>query len=359
MEARSRAKNSRKTRQFAFIAICVALVALLAGWALGATLVGGKATAAPREEEGIWVEAAETSIGSSLNLSTTVKQPVRAISSNQLAGVVSEATPGIRKEGDVLYSVSGTEVYAVEGSTPFYQDINSKASGKNVEQVEKFLKNLGFFEGEPNSTFNSLTASGIKRWQKETHQKVDGTIPLGRIVAIESLPGQIELGEEIALGQQVGGGEAAVLAATGARTFTLSITAAQAALIPQDSVVQVEHDKFTWDAVIAQTTTDESNNVVHTLAGKDGGDVCAKDCDKLPAGSTVTLRSKVVVVPDTTGVGIPAAAVTTTPDGKIEVLTETGPAEVTIKASVQGMVITEGLKAQTKVQVPQASNESP
>lgn len=359
MGARARSTNTKKplTRYLA-TGLGIALAAGAGGWAIGATLVGGSASA-QEADQSVWVQAQESSIGSSLNLSTSVKQPVKTVASNHFSGVVSSVSPGELKPGDELYSVAGVEVYVVEGKTPFYQDITPKSSGQNVKQVENFLKSMGHFQGTPDTTFDAATTRGIKAWQAATKQKQDGTIPLGRLVAIPALPAQVELAETITPGRQLAGGEDAVLAASGQRTFTMSLTNEQAALIPQDSVVEIAHEKSTWPAVIAQTTTDDTGNVTHTLSAADGGEVCATQCQDLPSGSSVTLRSKVIVVPATTGIGIPAAAITTTTSGQAQVTTESGTTDIKVLASGQGIAIVDGLEAGTKVQVLGAPAEAP
>lgn len=359
MGARARsAKASKGWTKYLAVGLGIALAAGAGGWAIGATLVGASASA-KETDQSVWVQAKESSIGSSLNLSTSVKQPVKVVASNHLTGVVSSVSPGNLKPGDELYSVAGIEVYVFEGKTPFYQDITPKSSGQNVKQVETFLKSMGNFQGTPDTTFDAATTRGIKAWQAATKQKPDGTIPLGRLVAIPALPAQVELSEAITLGRQLVGGEDAVLAASGQRTFTMSLTSEQAALIPQDSVAEITHEKSIWPAVIAQTTTDDSGNVTHTLAATDGGEVCAKQCQELPSGSSVTLRSKVIVVPATTGIGIPAAAITTTASGQAQVTTDSGTSDIKVLASGQGLAIVDGLEAGTQVQVLGAPVETP
>lgn len=358
----ARARSTKVTKawtKYLAAGLGIALAAGAGGWAIGATLVGGSASA-KETDQSVWVQAKESSIGSSLNLSTSVKQPVKTVASNHLTGVVSSISPGNLKPGDELYSVAGIEVYVVEGKTPFYQDITPKSSGQNVKQVETFLKSMGHFQGTPDTTFDAATTRGIKAWQVATKQKPDGTIPLGRLVAIPALPAQVELSEAITPGRQLVGGEDAVLAASGQRTFTMSLTSEQAALIPQDSVVEITHEKSIWPAVIAQTTTDDSGNVTHTLAAAaDGGEVCAKQCQEHPSGSSVTLRSKVIVVPATTGIGIPAAAITTTASGQAQVTTDSGTSDIKVLASGQGLAIVDGLEAGTQVQVLGAPVETP
>lgn len=255
--------------------------------------------------------------------------------------------------------MAGKDVYVIQAATPFYQDIVPKSSGQNVKQVEGFLKSLDLFAGTPDGTYDAATAQAIKAWQTSTGQKPDGVIELGRVVAISSLPAQIELADAISPGKQLAGGEDAVMAASGKRTFTLALTAEQAAMIPQDSVVEIQHEKSVWKAIIAQTSSEDSGNVVHTLSAQDGGEVCGAHCADLPSGSNVTLRSKVIVVPATNGIGIPAAAITTDPSGRAQVTTESGSVNVTVLASGQGIVIVDGLDAGAKVRVLEASPKTP
>lgn len=357
MGTRNAAVGKSLPPKFLLLLLVVAVVFGVLGWAINATLVGKSANASPEASQSVWVKAENSSIGSSLNLSTTVKQPTRVVASNNLPGIVSATSPGQKKAGDVLYAVAGTEVYAIAGKVPFYQDMGPGASGDNVKQLEDFLKDQGHFSGTPDTRFTSDTTLAIKKWQKKSKQKPTGTIPLGRLVAVPTLPSQVDLAETIIPGKTLAGGEDAVLAASGDRTFTMSLSSDQAALIPQDSVIEVQHGELSWKAQIAQTTTDESDNVTHTLTARDGSAVCQNECDKLPSGSNITLRSKVIVVPETKGIGIPAAAVTTTASGGTEVTTENGVVPVEVVASGQGIVIVTGLEEGTNVQVLNAQGE--
>lgn len=359
------ARRSNKSKSFLglgpttlMLVLVVALVSGIAGWAIKSTLVGTN-TAAADTSQSVWVAAEETTIGSALNLSTTVKQPVQVIASNHLTGVVSSIAPGEKNPGEVIYSVAGTEVYLVSGQTPFYQDIAPRASGDNVKQVEQFLKDLDFFSGTPNTSFDAQTTAAIKKWQASTKQKATGVIELGSVIAVNTLPGQVDVAEAIKPGKNLSGGEDAVLASSGDRSFTMTLTEEQAAMIPQDSVIEVNHGELNWMAQIQQSTTDESRNVSYTLASPEGGQVCREQCDQLPSGSMVTLRSKVIVVPETTGIGIPAAAVSTTATGQAQVTTEAGTTPVEVVASSQGIVIVTGLEAGTAVRVLEAAGEQP
>ncbi|MGJ3403784.1 hypothetical protein [Glutamicibacter sp. Je.9.36] len=62
-------------------------------------------------------------------------------------------------------------------------------------------------------------------------------------------------------------------------------------------------------------------------------------------------------MPETKGIGIPAAAVTTTASGGTEVLTENGTVPVEIVASGQGIVIVTGVEDGTNIQVLNAQGE--
>lgn len=362
-EAGSRSEKRHKSKpnlgRYLVAAASIALLAGAGGWAIGATLVGGTGENAQKADQNVWAPATETTIGSALNLGATVKQPVQTVASNHLAGVVTSISPGETKQGDAIYEVAGNGVFAVKGKLPFYRDIGPRTSGADVKQVEAMLKSTGHFTGTPDATYDSITANAIKKWQVATKQKADGNIALGRLVAISALPAEVQLADGIIPGKQLAGGEDAVMAPSGERTFSMALTAEQAALIPQDSAIELEHGKTSWKAVIAQTTTAEGGGINHILTAPAGGPVCGETCTELPSGSSVTLRAKVIVVPATTGIGIPAAAITTDPMGQANVTTEAGTTPVTVVASGKGISIVEGLEAGTKVKVIGAPLETP
>lgn len=331
--------------------VVLALVGAGGWWAGRATL----APQSPMTQEAVsgpvWAQATQGSVGRSLSLSTTLRQPSEVIAGNQVAGVVTQVNPGEVDVGDVAYVVGDTDVRVVSGDRPFFRDLGLDSVGWDVEQLQAALVELGYLDGAVDGEFGASTEAAVQDWQEEREVAETGAVLLGELVAVPMLPTVINLGESIVTGQSVGGGEEAVLAPTGEQQFVLVITPEQTRLIPAEATVEVSFEEQTWPAVVAGATQDEVGSTELELTAPGGGPVCGRDCASLPGDEQVTLRSKVILVPTVEGVGVPAAAVSTQGDGTTSVVTDSGTTEVTVLGSGQGVVIVEGLEVGTRVQV--------
>lgn len=326
------------------------LVGAIGWWAGRATLSEAR-LGAPEAPEALWATATQSSVGRSLPLSTTVKQPSRPIAVNGLTGIVTEVNPGQRNQGEVAYIVGDVPVRVVQASRPFHRALSNGIAGEDVKALQSFLASSGYFAGEADGSFGQSTVQAVQAWQKAESRPQTGSVELGELVGVPTLPISVTLGENIRVGNRLSGGEDGVLAPTGERRFVLIVNPSQAELIPQDSTVEITFESLQWRASISEARLTPDNETEFTLVGADGAPVCGEECGQLPAAEELVLRSQVVVVPPIEGVAVPAAAVTTRPDGTTFVETEQGPAEVTVRGSGQGIVIVDGIPEGTRVRL--------
>ena len=176
--------------------VCLLALAVAAGggwWAARATLepqTQAQETAVP---EVVWAQATTSSVGRSLPLSTTLRQPARTVASNVLPGVVLSTSAGEVEQGSAIYDVAGTPVRVVEGEVPFYRDLARNLEGGDVAQLQQALIALGHLEGSADGDFGWRTERAVKAWQKELGQPQSGTVPLGEVVAVDRLPTVVQL----------------------------------------------------------------------------------------------------------------------------------------------------------------------
>ncbi len=342
-------------RRLLGIVLALLLVAAAAGmgwWASRATLTSTvPAEGEPVSQAVVWAEATEGSVGRSLPLSSTLRQPAVPVAQNTLTGVVTRVSPGEVDQGDVVYVVGDTPVRVVQGEGPFWRDLATGAKGEDVTALQVLLIDQGHLDGEADGEFGPGTLRAVRAWQKAEGREQTGTVPLGELIAVPDLPAVVQLGEAIVVGQTLGGGEDAVLAPTGDREFVLVVTQDQARLIPAEATVEISYEDHTWDAVIASTELDEFGSTTFQLTGPDGGEVCGGECGVLPNDAQVTLRSEVVIVPQVEGTTVPAAAVRTRADGTAYVITDSGEVDVAVTGSGQGIAVVDGIEAGTRVQV--------
>lgn len=110
-----------------------------------------------------------------------------------------------------------------------------------------------------------------------------------------------------------------------------------------------------WTAVVAQQEADDAGVLVR-LTSQDDGPICSGDCGLLPVGERSLLRTLVVLVPETHGLVVPAAAVWTKADGSAVLLDAAGGEHsVTVEASAKGMTVVAGVEPGLQVRVPAQS----
>ncbi|MFG2676608.1 peptidoglycan-binding protein [Streptomyces sp. NPDC048445] len=68
------------------------------------------------------------------------------------------------KEGDVLMTVNGRPVLALQGAVPMYRAMGPGMSGDDVKQLQKALVRLGFEPGGVTGTFGQGTAAAVTGW---------------------------------------------------------------------------------------------------------------------------------------------------------------------------------------------------
>ncbi len=66
------------------------------------------------------------------------------------------------EEGDVLLSISGRPVFALEGAQPSYRDLGPGMTGQDVKQLEAALSRAGFHPGPADGRFDAATAEAVR-----------------------------------------------------------------------------------------------------------------------------------------------------------------------------------------------------
>lgn len=191
------------------VLLLVAGAAAAAWWASRATLtstVPEADAAGGAAAQMVWAQASEGSVGRSLPLSTTLRQPALPVATNSLAGVVTEVSPGEVDAGDVVYVVGDTPVRVVQAEAPFWRDLARPAKGDDVTALQELLIAQEHLAGEPDGDFGPVTERAVKAWQKAEAHPQTGTVALGELVAVKDLPAVVQLGESIVVGRTLGAG---------------------------------------------------------------------------------------------------------------------------------------------------------
>ena len=102
------------------------------------------------------------------------------------------ASGTVLTQGDVLYRTGSETAYLMRGNLPAWRSFEAgMEDGEDIRQLETALRDLGYFDYEPDDHFSWATTSAIMKWQKDLDMSRTGTIPLGRIVFT---PGDLRVG---------------------------------------------------------------------------------------------------------------------------------------------------------------------
>ncbi|UOE42827.1 peptidoglycan-binding domain-containing protein [Agromyces larvae] len=333
------------------------------GWAVSAVF-------APPEDALVeapftFVELVDGEVGSSVSLNAVAEWPQAPAGTNQAVGTVTSVSVAAGDEvapGQVLYSVNLRPVVVAAGATPSFRSMSRGVSGADVAQLQGLLAGLGLFDGDADGVFGWATEAAVRDWQDSLGIEDDGVVQAGDVVFVPSLPGRVAVDEEVVYrGASLAGGEEVVSGLAVEPTFTIPATAAQAAMMPAGTRVELTAQDAAWGAVVAGQEPDPASpDVVNVGLQADGdGAICADRCGLIPVTGQSLLSAKIITQPTVTGVVAPSAALRSDPDGSVSVIDETGVAHVvTVVASAKGMSVIEGAAAGLRVRVPATGEAS-
>ena len=179
----------RHTRRRAFLAMGAAAV-LAAGAGAGAfASKSGPFAAKAKPTTSTFNGATDTITKGDLQGQTSVTGTLRYSDSRKFKsgfeGVLIQvpASGTVLTQGDVLYRTGTETAYLMRGSLPAWRSFEAgMEDGEDIRQLETALRDLGYFDYEPDDHFSWATTSAIMKWQKELDLPQTGTIPLGRVV---------------------------------------------------------------------------------------------------------------------------------------------------------------------------------
>jgi peptidoglycan hydrolase-like protein with peptidoglycan-binding domain len=133
------------------------------------------------------------------------------------------------RQGQVLYSVDGTPVVLLYGSTPAWRSLSQGTSGPDVQQLNADLVALGYTTGAQvgasSDYFGPATATALKNLQADLGVTQSGRLSLGQVVFLPT-PARIT-DVAVSLGDPVTGGEHVLDATSTVRQITVNLDASQ------------------------------------------------------------------------------------------------------------------------------------
>lgn len=336
------------------------LAVLLLGGVAWAVLTLFRVPDAPESApEYALVEVVPGEVSETLQLNVAAAWAATPIGTNRASGTVTGVAVAAGDEvsqGTVLYTVNLRPVVVAQGEVPAFRDIAAGVSGEDVRQAQQMLADLGYFAGDISGEAGALTAAAIREWQASLGAEETGVIALGDIIFVPTLPIRVALDQDIiARGATLLGGEPAILGLAASPEFTIPVTAAQAARIPEGSKVEMTSPAGnTWLGVTGEQKREEADGtVVIAVHGLEGAEICGSACAELPAFDGRTLLASVHIRETVAGLVVPSSALYSEADGTVILVDERGTRRaIEVVAAARGMSVVEGVEAGTRVRVP-------
>jgi len=309
--------------------------------------------------EHVYVEIVDGEVGASATLNTVAEWSQAPVAANQAAGIVTsvDVAPGTSVvAGSVLYTIDLRPVVVAEGAVPMFREIGSGVEGVDVRQLQQMLSDLGFYRAAVDGKAEAETTAAISRWQKSLGVDATGSVGVGDVVFVQSLPMRVTLDPEIInRGANLAGGEDGVLGLSNSPNFWIPATEAQAEMLAPGTSVQVNSPAGEeWSGVAGEQVRDPEDGLITvTVSSADGGSLCGGSCDQIGTSGQTTLTSRIITVSAVEGPVVPSSALITTADGQTAVIDDSGRrVPVEIVASAKGMSVVSGVSAGVRVQVP-------
>ncbi|MCB0913150.1 MAG: hypothetical protein KDB60_16200, partial [Propionibacteriaceae bacterium] len=204
------------------------------------------------------------------------------------------------------------------------------------------------------TAFDAATAKAVEAWHRR-NGTTGATVELGEIMWFPRLPIRLTVPGRTDVGAEVAATDRPFDVASGRVRVEVKLTRDQAALVPPGSPVGL--DSVSGVSGAPTPVSDGTDAMLLPLLSPDGGaGLCARaaPCVALLDGaSSRALDVSVEVIPNRSGVGVPAKAIQTSADGVPYVTAADGRRITIIQVQTAGgMVLVDGLPAGTSVLLP-------
>lgn len=258
--------------------------------------------------------------------------------------------------GDVLCWIDEHPVFLIDGQIPAFRDLARGARGGDVAALHTFLAGLGYSVGADRMEYSEKTEAGVRAWQTATNQEVTGRIQLSDVIFAPFTDGQLRLrwrpgvtpGLRLASSMEL-------LDRLGATpTISLDLTGSVAGQLEEGLEGTLFLAGGETAPVVLGRPMSQAGFTAAVLYGPDGAPACANStcADRVPIDGEAALEVEFVLVPEQRGPAIPVAAIQTSADGAVFVVTPTGRRSVIVKATSGGLAIVEGVKEGEVIELP-------
>lgn len=182
------------------LAGAVAVLALGGAGVAAASLAGeaGSAAQSPSASPAATEEITRSDLVDTKTVDGTLGYAGRRVLPNQATGTVTKtrAEGAVVKRGGWLYAVDGRPVVLMYGSIPIYRPLAQGSEGKDVEQLERNLKALGYDPGTVDEYFSWVTARAVRQWQEDLNLAETGRVDATQVIVAAGAVRIAEIGAE-------------------------------------------------------------------------------------------------------------------------------------------------------------------
>lgn len=263
---------------------------------------------------------------------------------------VGHETGNAAQLGDVLLAVNLEPVVVARGAVPMFRSLEQGVDGPDVTQFQQLLRTLGFFSGLTNGVFGASTVAATKRWQRSIGATADGTVESGSLLFVDALP--VRMTVVPLVGERTVAGTELVRVLGQTPRFTVTVGGSQRAELRSGLTIAIDAPGGgTWVGALGSFEQLGDGRYVAPLAGA----LCGGACDRVPVDGETVLAGQIVLVPETSGVVVPASALVQQPSGALAVTLADGTSwSVRVVVEANGFAIVEGLAAGSMIALPAA-----
>jgi peptidoglycan hydrolase-like protein with peptidoglycan-binding domain len=335
-------------------------------WVLGLVVAGGLGVVFGRwafvppgvEEQAqapATVTVSEMTVGTTVPLAVSAAWTVQPFGVGAASGTLTSldvADGDLVEAGQTLYSVGLRPVVAAVGRVPAFRDLVQGDSGRDVEQVQQLLTDIGVYAGPVDGRFSYAMLRSVSAWHRSLGVAQDGVVHAADILFVAALPARVTVMEGMTVGTRVAEGDVVLSVLVGEPEFVATVQLAQS--MDTSLPIEVTFDGETVSTVVAGSREDNNGTTVLTLRREDGTPVCGDRCDVVPLNrNDAVYPARQVVIPAVTGPGVPAAAVWLSASGEPYLVTPDGTqVPVTILGQGQGRVVLDGVDVGKVVVLP-------
>jgi peptidoglycan hydrolase-like protein with peptidoglycan-binding domain len=300
-------------------------------------------------------EVGEGTVGRVVSLSVVASIDPVPVATSGATGMVTDLrldAPRSVEVGEVLLRLDERPMVVSAGAVPFFRELGPGAVGRDVEQLQRFLLDVGEDGVEVDGRWGAATSTAVRAWRQSIGLSQEAVIEQGLLVAVGELPAVLTLDDALAVGGVVNIGQVLVQRVDAVPRFHLPLRLEQAELVPLDSDVQIRAGDRVWEATSARAVQGAEDIEVE-LEAPGGGPPCGDECGAALSSSGETIfPADVVVVPERSGPVVPVAGVITSADGTSMVALEGGQLrEVEVLAVADGLAVVDGVDVGERIEL--------